>query len=154
MKARLYSNTMDKEKTNMSELIVPALAAVLFSVLSITAISVFQMQISVRKFRIYYYCGMEHGKDIIIHICYLISVIITSLIISVIAYFIIGLFEYTQRIETLTSIGFSFDEARTWTSISDYVKVTPGSVSALLIIAVIIATVSSSMCGVSFKKSG
>ncbi len=149
-----YGNTIDIERNAASDLAVPAAVGCCFSILSISAISVFQHHNSKKKFMIYYYCGMEYGKEKYIHMIYILYMTLCGLLISIAAYVGIGLYGYIHRIYGLCECGYSIEQAQSWTSLKDYIYISPLSIGLLLILALIINIVSTLVCsGIRRKKS-
>lgn len=143
---RFYGNTIDAERNSASNIAVPAVVAGCFSILSISAISVFQLQNSTKKFRIYYYCGMESGKEKYIHMLYILCMTLSGALISIAAYEGIGFYGYVHRINALCGSGYSLRQAQSWTSLKDYIYIAPLSVGFVFLLAIVINIVSTVIC--------
>ena len=151
---KFYGNTIDIERNAASDLAIPAAVGCCFSILSISAISVFQHHNSKKKFMIYYYCGMESGKEKYIHMIYILYMTLCGILISIAAYIGIGLYGYVHRIYGLCESGYSIEQVQSWTSLKDYIYISPLSIGLLLILALIINIVSTLVCsGVRRKRT-
>ena len=143
---RFYSNTLDKGLENLSSALVPTVVAVCFCILAITAISVFQLQTSANKFRIYFYCGMERGKNKYIHFIYLSIMTVCAVLLALAAYFAICFYECVQRIYSLCEAGYSYEQVQSWTSINDYIQLPVLSIVILVVLSALIFLASTVAC--------
>ncbi len=147
----IYGNTLDVERNNASTMLIPMIIASVFSILAITAVSVFQMENSRRKFKIYYYCGMKKGQERNIHILYLGKIMLSGIVLSGISYIIIGLAGYLKRISDLCESGYDFNLAKSWTSINEYIHISAVSVAMIVVLSVVISLVSTFICSLTTK---
>ncbi|SEK55951.1 hypothetical protein [Ruminococcus albus] len=148
---RIYSNTVDLERNEFSNSLIPTLAAGIFSIFSIIAISIFQMQYMNRKYQIYYYCGMEKGKEVVIQMLYSLFISTTAMILAFGIYISSGVIKYRSVIAAARKNGISENTISSWYSLSDYVHINFGAVIIIFVLTALIMLFSTMLCAFSVR---
>lgn len=148
---RIYSNTIDYERNNFSNSVMPTLAAAVFAVFSIISISIFQMQYMNKKYQIYYYCGMEKGKEVFIQMFYSVIIIAAAMLISFGIYIGSGFIRYCQAIYRAKESGTTKQVIHSWYSISDFIHINSWAIIIIFILSVIITLLSTILCTFTIK---
>lgn len=148
---RIYSNTIDLERNEFSNSLIPTLAAGIFSVFSIIAISIFQMQYMNRKYQIYYYCGMEKGKEVVIQMLYSLFISITAMILAFGIYIGSGIVKYRRVLAAAREKDLPEDMISAWYSLSDYVHISFAAVIIIFVLTVLIMLLSTMLCAFSVR---
>ncbi|SFC88105.1 hypothetical protein [Ruminococcus albus] len=148
---RIYSNTVDLERNEFSNSLIPTLAAGIFSIFSIIAISIFQMQYMNRKYQIYYYCGMEKGKEVVIQMLYSLFISTTAMILSFGIYIVSGIIKYCNATAAARKKGVPENMISAWYSLSDYIHISFGAVIIIFVLTALIMLFSTMLCAFSVR---